>query len=66
MERGLVMVGHALVIGVVLYAVMVWILKQDPRVAEDRSILVAGIVLVYMVLFGHGLPNTINRNIYSR
>ena len=42
---------------------MVFILKQSPKVAEDRSVLLGGIVLIYMVLFGHGLPNKINKNI---
>jgi hypothetical protein len=38
-------------------------MKQPARSAEDRSVLLGAIVLVYMVLFGHGLPKRINRNI---
>lgn len=63
MERGLVMVWHSILIAIVLYVIMVFLLGQSQPVAEDRSILVAGIVLVYMVLFGHGAPNKINPNI---
>ncbi len=44
---------------------MVFILGQNKTVAEDRSVLIAGIVLVYMVLFGHGAPNKINSNIMA-
>jgi hypothetical protein len=42
---------------------MVYILKQDTLVAQDRSIFYAAIILIYMILFGHGLPTTPNKNI---
>jgi hypothetical protein len=63
MERGLMMVLHALMIGIVLYLVMVFGLNQEAEVAEDRSVLLGAVVLVYMVLFGHGLPDHVNKNI---
>jgi phosphohistidine swiveling domain-containing protein len=63
MERGITMLMHAAVIGVVLYVAMVYGLKQDASVAENRSILIAAAVLIYMVLFGHGLPTKMNENI---
>jgi hypothetical protein len=63
MESGRMMVLHSLLIGVVLYFGMIFGLKQNPVVAENRSILIAAIVLIYMILFGHGLPTTINKNI---
>jgi hypothetical protein len=59
-ERGLEMVAHAAVIGTVLYFIMTVVLKQPQRVAEDRSVAIAGVVLVYMVVFGHGLPNDVS------
>jgi len=63
MERGTTMLTHAVAIGVVLYVVMVFGLKQDPLVAENRSILIAAAVLIYMVLYGHGMPTKMNMNI---
>lgn len=63
MERGLMMVLHAILIAIVLYVIMLFLLKQSPRVAEDRSVLIGSIVLFYMILFGHGLPTRINYNI---
>ena len=63
MERGLMMVLHSLVIGVVLYMLMVFVFNQNPRMAEYRSILVASVVLIYMILFGHGLPTKLNRDL---
>jgi hypothetical protein len=42
---------------------MVFVLGQRTIVAEDRSILIAALVLIYMLLFGHGLPTSINKNI---
>lgn len=59
MERGLAMVMHSTIIGVILYLLMVFLLKQKSSVAENRSILIAAIVLIYMILFGHGLPRKI-------
>ena len=64
MESGRTMVLHALVIGVVAYFIMTQLLNQRPAVAEDRSVLLAAVVLAYMVVFGHELPNRINPNIW--
>ena len=60
MERGLVMLLNSLIIGVVLYFVMVYGLNQPNNVAENRSILISSVVLIYMILFGHGLPTKLN------
>ena len=56
MEDGLTMLWHSAVIGVVLYLIMVFALGQSDSVAQNRSILLAAVVLIYMLLFGHGLP----------
>lgn len=61
MERGLMMVVHSVIIGIVLYLLMIYGLKQPQRMAENRSILVAAIVLIYMILFGHGLPKYLTK-----
>jgi hypothetical protein len=63
MERGIVMVLHSVVIGVALYLLMVFVFNQTPRLAENRSILIAAAVLIYMILFGHGLPTKINKTL---
>jgi hypothetical protein len=63
MERGLIMVLHSLIIGVVLYMLMVFVFNQNPKMAEYRSILVASVVLIYMILFGHGLPTKLNKDL---
>ena len=62
-ERGLEMVLHSVIIGLILYMLMVFVLKQKEEVAENRSILIAAFALIYMVVFGHGLPNKINKDI---
>jgi hypothetical protein len=36
---------------------------QNPVMAENRSILLSALILIYMILFGHGLPNSINKNL---
>lgn len=63
MERGLVMVLHSVIISVLLYIIMVFIMKQNKMVAENRSVLIGALVLAYMVLFGHGLPTKINKGL---
>lgn len=61
MERGLVMLLHSVIIGILLYVLMKFGLRQNPIMAENRSILIAAFVLIYMILFGHGLPTKMNR-----
>ena len=55
---------HALIIGILLYVFMVFILGQRQIVAENRSILLAALILVYMILFGHGLPGAVNKDLF--
>jgi hypothetical protein len=57
METGRVMLMHSVIIGILLYLFMIYILGQNQMIAENRSILMAALVLVYMILFGHGLPS---------
>lgn len=57
------MLFHGIVIALVLYFVMVFLLKQNGAVAENRSILMGSVIVIYMILFGHGLPGTLNKNI---
>jgi len=57
------MVLHSAIIGIVLYVFMVFGLGQQTIVAENRSILIASGVLIYMILFGHGLPLKLNKAI---
>ena len=64
MESGLMMFLHSLIIGIFLYLFMVFALGQKQVVAENRSILIAAFVLIYMILFGHSLPKSINRNLF--
>jgi hypothetical protein len=63
MESGFIMFIHSSIIAVVLYVIMKFILKQPEMIAQDRSILIGALSLVYMILFGHSLPTNINKNI---
>jgi len=58
------MLLHSVIIGIFLYLFMVFLLGQNPNVAENRSILLAALILAYMILFGHGLPTSINKNLF--
>jgi len=64
MENGLMMLVHSLIIGILLYLFMIFVLGQRQIVAENRSILLAAFVLIYMIMFGHGLPMSINKNLF--
>jgi high-affinity Fe2+/Pb2+ permease len=64
MENGRMMLVHAVIIGILLYLFMIFILGQKQIVAENRSILFAALILVYMILFGHRLPTSINKNLF--
>jgi uncharacterized membrane protein (DUF441 family) len=64
MERGVIMVIHSLLLGVLLYLIMIYVLGQRPIVAENRSIIISAYVLIYMVMFGHGLPNKLNKDLF--
>ena len=61
MERGLTMVLHSVIIGILLYLIMIFLLGQNTMVAENRSIVLAALILVYMIVFGHGLPTSMNK-----
>jgi uncharacterized membrane-anchored protein len=63
MESGLTMLLHSVVIGLLLFVIMAYVLKQKQEVAIDRTLVISGLVLVYMVAFGHGLPTKINKNL---
>ena len=56
MERGLMMLLHSVIIALILYVMMLFVLKQPARMAENRSLVLGAVVLIYMILFGHGLP----------
>ena len=64
MDSALMMLLHSVIIGVLLYLFMIFILGQKQAVAEDRSILLAALILAYMIMFGHGLPTSINKNLF--
>jgi len=63
MESALMMFTHSVGIGIVLYLFMAFVLKQPQAVAENRSALIAALSLIYMILFGHGLPTSLNKNL---
>jgi len=64
MDRGIIMLAHAIIIGMVLYILLVYVLKQQEIVSENQSILIASILLIYMIVFGHGIPISINKYLF--
>ena len=64
-ERGVVMLGHSILIGIIIYVVLVFMVKTEKDVAENRSVLIAGLVMAYMVAFGHGAPGKLNEKLYG-
>ena len=64
MENGRMMLLHSVIIGIFLYLFMIFVLGQRQVVAENRSIILAAAILIYMILFGHGMPTSINKNLF--
>ena len=63
MEDGRTMLLHSVIIGIILYLFMFFVLGQNQGISENRSILLSAIILIYMILFGHGLPTKINKDL---
>jgi hypothetical protein len=64
MENGRTMLLHSAIIGILLYVIMIYLLGQKQAVAENRSIIISAYVLIYMIMFGHGLPTKLNKDIF--
>lgn len=64
MERGLVMLLHSIIIAFIAYLIMIYGLKQKQSVAENRSLILGAILLLYMIVFGHGLPTKFNKELF--
>lgn len=62
-ERGIEMLAHALIIGVIIYVFLVFVIKTDRKIAENRSVLITGLIMTYMVAFGHGPPGRLNEDL---
>tara|TARA_Y100000389_G_scaffold72803_1_gene69554 strand:+ start:1112 stop:1312 length:201 start_codon:yes stop_codon:yes gene_type:complete len=56
MNKNLEHILHAVIIGVVLCIIMTKVLGQSTGLACDRSIVLASVALIYMVMFGHKFP----------
>lgn len=64
MESGLTMLLHSIIIGIILYVVMIYAFGQRQVVAENRTIVISAVILIYMIMFGHGLPTSVNKNLF--
>ena len=54
--NGLNHLWHSAILLVVSYVVMTQALKQSSNVAFDRSVILASLALIYMIMFGHQFP----------
>ena len=52
---------HSIIIAVILYIIMKFFLKQSETMSLNRSILIGALALIYMILFGHGMPTHLNK-----
>ena len=63
MEGGQMMVLHAIIIGLFSYLFMICILKQEAIIAQNRGLLIASVILIYMILFRQCTPILLNKNL---
>lgn len=61
MENVLYHLFHASIITIILYFIMKFILKQSDMMSLNRSILIGALALIYMILFGHGMPTHLKK-----
>ena len=61
MDTALSHLFHSIIITVILYIIMKFFLKQSETMSLNRSILIGALALIYMILFGHGLPTHLNK-----
>lgn len=61
MESPLSHLFHAFIITILLYLLMKFGFKQSQNMALNRSILIGAVSLIYMILFGHGMPTHVKR-----
>ena len=64
MESGLTMLIHSVIIGIILYFIMTMVFKQRAIGAQNRSLILAAFSLIYMIMFGHGLPGKVNADLF--
>ena len=61
MENALSHLFHSSIITIILYVIMKFILKQSYVMSLNRSILIGALALIYMILFGHGIPTHLHK-----
>ena len=61
MEAVLQHLMHAVILTVILFVIMRFALRQSQNMALTRSVLLGAMAVIYMILFGHGLPTHLNR-----
>ena len=55
---------YSLMIGLIVFVVMKYFLKKDIKNCQNTSTIIGSLVVIYIVLFGLGLPTEVNRNIF--
>ena len=61
MDTALSHLLHSIIITIILYIIMKFFLKQSETMSLNRSILIGALALIYMILFGHGMPTQLNK-----
>ena len=56
MEGGMEHILHSVILGFVLYLGMVYGLGQSQEMACSRSIVIASVALIYMIMYCHSFP----------
>ena len=61
MDTALSHLLHSVIITVILYIIMKFFLNQSETMSLNRSILIGALALIWMILFGHGMPTHLNK-----
>ena len=55
---------HGFVCGLVVFALLRWVLGQSESKATTNAVFVGLVVSLYMVMFGHGPPGRLNSHLF--
>jgi hypothetical protein len=66
MEKAHMLVLHASVIGITTHLFLHYVLGDEYELSASRSVLLAALILVYMVLFGCKIPTALNKNLFNK
>ena len=55
---------YSLITSFFIFIIMKYLLKKDVKKCQNTSSIIGSLVVIYIVIFGLGLPTEVNKNIF--